>query len=73
MRSRLQVGFDYETGDYRVAGVDVNGNSNVKEEQSVMIHERLDNIEIIMKVLLLHAEQITGQEFTQDDIEEERG
>lgn len=47
-------------------------NIRTKEENSVGIEERLESIEKLLKLLLLHAEMVTGNELKEIDIESRR-
>lgn len=44
-----------------------------QEDTSLTIEERMECLEVSMKLLLLHAEIVTGEQFTEDDINIERG
>lgn len=69
----LQIGYDYENDEYLVPRLDVKGNTIVKDETNSSIEEKLIKIEEIMGILLLHAQVITGEEFSEDDFNIERG
>ncbi len=44
-----------------------------QEDTAVRLHERMDNIEKLLRVLLLHAEIVSGDLFTEDDLEYKDG
>lgn len=65
----LLVGYDYDEDEYKVIGADPLGNLSVREECGVTIEQRLANIERTMRLLLLHAQIVTGEEFVEEDLE----
>ena len=68
----LPVGFDYENEEYRVIAVNSKSETKVSDSSNITVEERLGAIEDAMKILLLHAQAVTGEEFTIEDIESER-
>jgi len=64
----LQVLFDYASGEYKVPGIDEGNNATVKEKNSDEVSDRLSKIESILKLLLHHAELVTGHELREHDL-----
>ena len=69
----LLVAFNQQEEIYAVPDIDSEGNLAVKDKANQTTEERLQTIEDIVKLLLLHAQVITGEEFTSDDFNIERG
>lgn len=64
----LGVGFDYKEGEYKVIGVDSDGNATVKDRYSLDVEQRLKEIELLLRTLVIHAELITDTFLKEEDL-----
>lgn len=63
------IGFDYENENYTVIGVDQFGRAIVQDKENVAIEQRLETVETLLRLFLLHMEKITGEEFGEVDLD----